>query len=219
MKAMLRRAHLRIDVTTAQGERRAVQLSARPGEPGFSGLLARLVLVTLAENGLQLVDEQEQPFDAADTLPPSLVPDALTAPASVVRPGSPPIPPAPVAATPSAAPASGELSPAIKRPRVFGNAAAQPATVVVPALKHVVSDAHRRIEPTRNAQADVVIGPRDVQPIGGAQRVNSAVVVSQSQAQPAVVIQPNGVAQQVVPPVLPEPDHAAPVIKRRRVEP
>lgn len=213
MKAMLRRAHLRIDVTTAQGERRAVQLSARPGEPGFSGLLARLVMATLAENGLQLVDEQEQPFDAAP------VPDALTAPASVVRPGSPSIPPAPAVATPSAAPASGELSPAIKRPRVFGNAAAQPATVVVPAQKHVVSDAHRRIEPTRNAQADVVIGPRDVQPIGGAQRVNSAVVVSQSQAQPAVVIQPNGVVQQVAPPAVLEPNHAAPVIKRRRAEP
>jgi hypothetical protein len=217
MRAKLRRVQLRADVTTAVGESKPVFLNATPGEPAFAAL-APLVVAMLAAEGLELVDGQESPIVPAS---PNVDPASLTVPVVVVAPDSRPLPSASVLASPSASSApSGDLNPAVKRKRVFGNAKGPGAAGVVLPTKHVVQDAHRRIEPTRNERADVVIGPRDMAPVnGGTLRVSSAHVVGQ-QPYPAQPLRRRersaGVVAQVAPEVVSEPDYSAPVIKRRR---
>jgi hypothetical protein len=229
MKAMLRRAHLRLDVTTATGERKTLTLGARPDEPGFSGLLARLVVGVMAEQGFELVDEQEQPFEASLSetasppvvvVPPLVDPEvnsALTEVVHVVGPDIHSPPPAPAATSPSVVVApTGDLAPVLRRRRAFGNDARQQAPAVVHPTKHVVTDAHARIAPTRTETPSVVIGPRDVQPVGP-QRVQGAThVVGQAQhVAPAVVIRPDGMISQARPPAA-VPDAASPVVRRKR---
>lgn len=198
MQAQLRRVSVRIDVTTAQGERRTLTVGARPNEALSSGVLLHLVREVMAQSGLELVNELEQPVAVVQ---PSAA--ALTAPVAVVAPEHLPSPA--VLASPSATqPATGDLAPA--RKRSHAPALPPPATPAAP-VKHVVADAHRRIEPTRNNRADVVIGPRDTPPIGGAQRVGTAVVVGQVRAPH----QPSAVAA-----VASVPNDTAAVIKRGR---
>jgi len=224
MRAKLNRVQLRADVTTAVGESKPLFLSATVDDPAIAAFapLGHLLVKLLAEHGLELVDGQESPVVPASS---NVDPASLTVPVVVVAPDS--LPSASGSASPSASSApSGDLSPAVKRRRVFGNAqAAGPSSVVLP-TKHIVQDAHRRIEPTRNERADVVIGPRDMAPVnGGTLRVSSAHVVGQSPLQST----PASAAPSLFPPRkgqrpatpapafdAPAPDATAPAIKRRR---
>lgn len=174
MKAMVRRVTLTVEITTERGEQRTLQTFA-DSVRNFKGPLRDATLAVAASAELELVDENEAPY----SLPPGVA--DLTVPVSVV---AEPSSPSPAAASPSAAPATGALSPALKRPRLFGNQRSAQAPAVAPAVaKHVIHDAHRRIEPTRNSRADVVIGPRDLAPVnGGTLRVSSAHVVGQPEA-------------------------------------
>jgi hypothetical protein len=65
MKAQLRRAHVRLDITLETGERKSVIISHRPQEGLPPPLLLNLMLVSLAQFGIDLVDELEQPAGPA----------------------------------------------------------------------------------------------------------------------------------------------------------
>lgn len=92
MKARLRRAHVRLDVTTETGERKSVIISHRPREGAPPPVLLNLMVMSLAQFGIELVDELDQP--ATPHQPDTERPPALP-PASTAADHAPPVPAAP----------------------------------------------------------------------------------------------------------------------------
>lgn len=205
MKAKLRRVHVRIDVTTAASERRAVIVDARPGT--LRGLLLRLVLSALAGEGLELVDELEQPavaegdtFEAGDTEPPSADESAPLAPRlTVARAAAVPSHPADAAAPVRLPPASPAATPSAKLPAPAGDldAAAPVKRAAAHTRRHPAPMHHADAAPVRieaappGPPADHVIAPNAVAPVAAAPALAKAAAsparsTSDSDAHPVV---------------------------------